>query len=131
MSTGIPSKKSTEAKENSISISYNGKLSIDEIFEKSYSMYTKSLTINSDEKADNQLYFGDNLDVLLFLLNSGYKEKININDATNVKLQWKVDWPMRWMIEKVTFETGGIDHSAANGSKSVSERIVKEIFRYK
>ena len=60
----------------------------------------------------------------------GYLGTLNINNATNVKLQWKVDWPMRWMIEKVTFETGGIDHSAANGSKSVSERIVKEIFNY-
>ena len=78
MSTGIPSKKSTEIKSNSISISYNGKLSIDEIFEKPYSMYTKSLTVNSDEKTANQLYFGDNLDVLLFLLNSGYREKINL-----------------------------------------------------
>ena len=37
---------------------------------------------------------------------------------------------MRWMVERVTFETGGIDHSAANGSKAVSERVVREIFNY-
>lgn len=60
----------------------------------------------------------------------GYSNVININDATNIKLQWKVDWPMRWMMEQVTFETGGIDHSAANGSKAVSEKIVKQIFDY-
>lgn len=60
----------------------------------------------------------------------GHKDIININTATNIKLQWKVDWPMRWMVEKVTFETGGIDHSAANGSKAVSERIAREIFNY-
>ncbi len=60
----------------------------------------------------------------------GHKETININNADNIKLQWKVDWPMRWMVERVTFETGGADHSADNGSKKISERIVKEIFNY-
>ena len=60
----------------------------------------------------------------------GCKSFLDINNASNIKLQWKVDWPMRWMIENVTFETGGIDHSAANGSKAVSERIAKEIFDF-
>ena len=60
----------------------------------------------------------------------GYSDVLNINTANNVKLQWKVDWPMRWMVEKVTFETGGIDHSAANGSKAVSERVAREIYNY-
>lgn len=60
----------------------------------------------------------------------GCREKISIDSATNVKLQWKVDWPMRWMVEKVTFETGGKDHSADNGSKAVSEKVVREIYGY-
>ena len=60
----------------------------------------------------------------------GHHDTLNILTADNIKLQWKVDWPMRWMIEGVTFETGGIDHSAANGSKAVSERVAKEIFNY-
>ena len=60
----------------------------------------------------------------------GHKDTLNINNATNIKLQWKVDWPMRWMIENVTFETGGIDHSAANGSKAVSERVAREIYNF-
>ena len=55
---------------------------------------------------------------------------LNINNADNIKLQWKVDWPMRWMVENVTFETGGIDHSASNGSKAVSERVAREIYNY-
>ena len=37
---------------------------------------------------------------------------------------------MRWMVENVTFETGGIDHSASNGSKAVSERVAREIYNY-
>lgn len=60
----------------------------------------------------------------------GHHDTLNINNADNVKLQWKVDWPMRWMVEKVTFETGGEDHSAANGSKAVSERVAREIYNY-
>lgn len=60
----------------------------------------------------------------------GYIGSLNILNAKNIKLQWKVDWPMRWMVEKVTFETGGIDHSAVNGSKAVSEKISREIFNY-
>ncbi len=60
----------------------------------------------------------------------GNKDTLDILEARNIKLQWKVDWPMRWNAEKVTFETAGIDHSAANGSKAVSEKIVREIYGY-
>ena len=60
----------------------------------------------------------------------GHNDALNINNADNIKLQWKVDWPMRWMVENVTFETGGVDHSASNGSKAVSERVAREIYNY-
>ena len=60
----------------------------------------------------------------------GFSNTLNINNAKNIKLQWKVDWPMRWMVEDVTFETGGIDHSASNGSKAVSECVAREIFNF-
>lgn len=60
----------------------------------------------------------------------GHNDTLNINNADNIKLQWKVDWPMRWMVENVTFETGGVDHSASNGSKVVSERVAREIYNY-
>ncbi len=60
----------------------------------------------------------------------GHNDTLNISNAKNIKLQWKVDWPMRWMVEHVTFETGGIDHSTSNGSKAVSERVAREIYNY-
>ena len=60
----------------------------------------------------------------------GHKETINILEADNVKLQWKVDWPMRWQEENVTFESGGLDHSTQNGSHDVAERISREIFGF-
>ena len=76
------------------------------------------------------LSYDKNTGDIVYTCSCGHTETININTARNIKLQWKVDWPMRWMIEKVTFETGGVDHSAANGSKAVSERIAREIYNY-
>lgn len=51
-------------------------------------------------------------------------------DSANVKLQWKIDWPMRWQQEGVVFEPGGRDHSSENGSFTVSKEISKQIFGY-
>lgn len=59
-----------------------------------------------------------------------FKETINVTDATNMKLQWRVDWPMRWKVENVIFEPGGRDHSSATGSYNVSKIISKEIFDF-
>ena len=60
----------------------------------------------------------------------GYKEKIDIRKSGNVKLQWRVDWPARWVYEKVDFEPGGIDHSVEGGSFSTGKEIVKRVFNY-
>lgn len=56
--------------------------------------------------------------------------KVNIDSCKNIKLQWKIDWPMRWQQEGVIFEPGGRDHSAENGSYAVSKEIAKTIFKY-
>lgn len=76
------------------------------------------------------LNYDSNTGIVEYICDCGHSDSLNIENATNIKLQWKVDWPMRWMIENVTFETGGIDHSAANGSKAVSEKVAREIFNY-
>lgn len=60
----------------------------------------------------------------------GHQHIQNINNCGNVKLQWKIDWPMRWQQEGVIFEPGGRDHSAENGSYAVSKEISKQIFGY-
>jgi len=44
------------------------------------------------------------------------------------KLAWKVDWPMRWAYEHVTFEPAGVDHSSPGSSFTVGEALVSEIF---
>jgi len=56
----------------------------------------------------------------------GFKNKIDFRKKCNIKLNWRVDWPMKWVYEKVDFEPGGIDHSAAGGSFDTGKQIVKK-----
>ena len=44
------------------------------------------------------------------------------------KLVWKVDWPMRWAYERVTFEPAGVDHASPGSSFTVGGELVSEIF---
>lgn len=74
--------------------------------------------------------YDDNTGDIDYECECGHKETVNVDTCTDVKLQWKVDWPMRWQAEHVVFETGGMDHSSLNGSKDVACRVAKEIFGY-
>jgi len=58
----------------------------------------------------------------------GNTETVNLRDYHMVKLMWKIDWPMRWGVEGVDFEPGGIDHAAASGSYVVACDVAKKIF---
>jgi lysyl-tRNA synthetase class 1 len=58
----------------------------------------------------------------------GHNESIGVRKAGNIKLVWKVDWPMRWAAEDVAFEAAGIDHHSDGGSFQVAARVAKEIF---
>jgi lysyl-tRNA synthetase class 1 len=54
--------------------------------------------------------------------------KTTVKTADNIKLVWKVDWPMRWKAEQVCFEAAGIDHHSEGGSFDVATRIAREIW---
>jgi len=56
-------------------------------------------------------------------------ETIDFKETPIVKLQWKIDWPMRWGVEKVHFEPGGKDHATPGGSYDVSATIARELFK--
>ncbi len=58
-------------------------------------------------------------------LEDGTTEHADIYKSGNVKLLWRVDWPMRWAWEKVDFEPGGKDHSTVGGSFDTGKEIVK------
>ena len=49
-------------------------------------------------------------------------------DQVRGKLAWKVDWPMRWAYERVTFEPAGADHASPGSSFAVGRHLVEDIF---
>jgi lysyl-tRNA synthetase class 1 len=61
----------------------------------------------------------------------GNEEIVDISKKNFGKLDWKVDWAMRWKYEDVSFEPGGEDHASPGGSYDVSKVIAKEIFGIK
>ncbi|RMG93529.1 MAG: lysine--tRNA ligase [Deltaproteobacteria bacterium] len=58
----------------------------------------------------------------------GHTSTTHLPDGGNLKLPWRVDWPMRWAHERVCFEPGGKDHSSAGGSYDTARRIVAEVY---
>ena len=60
----------------------------------------------------------------------GHSGEFDFTKEFNCKLQWKVDWAMRWRYEQVDFEPGGIDHASPMGSYAAGKDISREIFGY-
>jgi lysyl-tRNA synthetase class 1 len=58
----------------------------------------------------------------------GHEASTDIRTTKNLKLGWRVDWPMRWAYEKVDFEPGGKDHSSEGGSFDTGKEIVKQLW---
>ena len=56
------------------------------------------------------------------------EEEIDFTQTHTVKLNWKIDWAMRWKYEDVRFEPAGSDHAAPGGSYDTSAEIAKKIF---
>lgn len=46
------------------------------------------------------------------------------------KLAWKAEWPAKWLVNGVSVEGGGKDHSTKGGSRDVGNHIAKEVFGY-
>ncbi|MFJ2577340.1 lysine--tRNA ligase [Kitasatospora aureofaciens] len=58
----------------------------------------------------------------------GHSDGFALSEGNGGKLVWKVDWPMRWAFEGVTFEAGGVDHSSPGSSFTVGSQLVREVF---
>jgi lysyl-tRNA synthetase class 1 len=53
---------------------------------------------------------------------------VDLREGGDVKLPWRIDWPMRWAFEGVCFEPGGKDHSSAGGSFDTAKQIVGPVY---
>lgn len=70
----------------------------------------------------------DGEDEVSYVCTCGNKETADISKKNIGKLDWKVDWAMRWKYEDVSFEPGGEDHASPGGSYDVSSLIARDIF---
>ncbi|WBW97830.1 lysine--tRNA ligase [Oceanirhabdus sp. W0125-5] len=96
------------------------------------SFYPITLYCKSCRKDDTTIEnFHESTGVIQYSCKCGNADSVKVLEADNIKLNWKIDWPMRWMVEDVLFEPGGRDHSSETGSYNVSKVIDKEIFNHK
>ena len=58
----------------------------------------------------------------------GHKAAVDIREAKEIKLVWRVDWPMRWAYEQVDFEPAGKDHHSQGGSFDTARLVCKEVY---
>lgn len=66
--------------------------------------------------------------MLSYACECGHTATVDLTVHHHGKLVWKVDWPMRWAHEQVTFEPSGVDHTSPGSSFVVGGQIVTEIF---
>ncbi len=74
---------------------------------------------------DTKIIGYDKSYTLSYTCNCGFKNSFDMRKKGNAKLQWRVDWPMRWAFEKVRFEPSGKEHSSHGGSNTTANEIVK------
>jgi lysyl-tRNA synthetase class 1 len=60
----------------------------------------------------------------------GHSETVDLRAAPDVKLGWRVDWPMRWAYEQVDFEPAGKDHHSQGGSFDTAKFVCREVYGY-
>ena len=72
----------------------------------------------------------DDCETVEYQCKCGETKSAKIRNGGNIKLAWKIDWPMRWKVEGVHFEAAGIDHHSNGGSFDVCSRIAREIFNH-
>lgn len=72
--------------------------------------------------------YDDATTVLAYTCSYGHAGSYELSGTTSGKLVWKVDWPMRWAHEGVTFEAGGVDHSSPGSSFAVGAELVRDVF---
>ena len=72
----------------------------------------------------------DNKYSLAYSCECGHKSTFDFRKKGIAKLQWRVDWPMRWNFEKVMFEPSGKEHSSEGGSNTTANEISKEVWNF-
>lgn len=77
------------------------------------------------------LKYDDDMTVTYLCLETKKEDVVNLRETHIAKLNWKIDWPMRWAFEGVDFEPGGSDHAAPGGSYDVASVFADKVFKVK
>ncbi|WEU40627.1 MAG: lysine--tRNA ligase [Candidatus Odinarchaeum yellowstonii] len=81
-------------------------------------------------KPNRVLNYIKETDEVIYYCHSCKKEfKEKLEDA-RLKLTWRVDWPAKWFLLKVTCEPAGKDHTVKGGAYDTGLRICQEVFGY-
>lgn len=64
---------------------------------------------------------------LTYLDKDGQTQSVSYADG-KVKLNWRIDWPARWVLLNVQAEPFGRDHATKGGSYDTGAVIIKDIF---
>ncbi|GGO79317.1 lysine--tRNA ligase [Nocardioides deserti] len=83
------------------------------------------------DTVDVTAYDDDTTDLSYTCSSCGFSGVTNVATQHEGKLVWKVDWPMRWSVEQVDFEPGGLDHSTPGSSYTVGKELVKRVFDFR
>lgn len=76
MATGISPKRNKKTSNLQISIIYDGKTKETDVLNADYADFYTIASVNGG--LNNTLFYGDNFDALLYMLNNGYKNKITL-----------------------------------------------------
>lgn len=80
--------------------------------------YLKNRKFISIDKSHKEITYEDK---------DGQSQTIGYGDG-KVKLNWRIDWPARWVLLHVNAEPFGRDHATKGGSYDTGEAIIKEVF---
>ena len=76
MATGIPPKSKIKQKKIPVQVMYEGKEDALTVLSKPFGNYPEQVAINGG--GNNQFFFGDNLDAMLYMLDNGYRGTIKL-----------------------------------------------------
>lgn len=78
MATGVPVGNNIIKKKVPVRVTYEGKEATDDILKTEFQIPERIVEINEDGEGNNRFFFDDNLNTLIYLLNTGYKNKIEL-----------------------------------------------------